>query len=410
MEKRLQEIEARKAEIRSLLESDEDVDLDKINEELRSLEAEEKELRSRMEIAAGIETGAVPARVVASTRRAEVQAPEVRAEDPYGTVEYRQAFMDYVTRGTRSNLLEFRQDQTTRPEDVGAVIPTTIMDRIVQRMEEIGRIWSRVTKTSYPGGLQIPVATVRPTAVWVATQGAGANDMAPKQKLPVNASIIFAYHKLQVRVSVDLIASVVTLPMFEAHVSNNVADAMVIALEKAILSGSGTGEPKGYTAYKADLPAAQVVEVSPSEFGKYATWPRLLGAVPRMYRNRSVILMADPDWTRYIEGMVDDAGQPVARVTYGLDGNIQERFLGREVIPLEDGLPSIDEADVGDVVAVVTRLDDYLVNSNMGITYRRYFDEDSDEWVSKSTMIADGKLADPNGVVLIVKKDDPPEL
>ena len=44
-----------------------------------------------------------------------------------------------------------------------------------------------------------------------------------------------------------------------------------------------------------------------------------------------------------------------------------------------------------------------MVNSNMAITYRRYFNEDTDEWISKATMIADGKLADPYGVVLIKK-------
>ena len=46
---------------------------------------------------------------------------------------------------------------------------------------------------------------------------------------------------------------------------------------------------------------------------------------------------------RYIVGMVDSTGQPVARVNYGLDGSIEERFLGREVIAVEDLLPSIDD-------------------------------------------------------------------
>ena len=129
-----------------------------------------------------------------------------------------------------------------------------------------------------------------------------------------------------------------------------------------------------------------------------------MGKVPRKYRSGVVLIMNDGDWTSHIEGMVDANGQPVARVTYGLTGDAQERFLGREVIAIEDHLPSIDTADVGDVVAILVKLPDYMVNSNMAITYRRYFDEDKDEWVSKATAIADGKLADPNGVVLIKKK------
>src|SRR5690606_40551489 len=52
------------------------------------------------------------------------------------------------------------------------------------------------------------------------------------------------------------------------------------------------------------------------------------------------------------------------RVNYGLDGSIEERFLGREVIAVEDLLPSIDEAEEGEVVAILCRLTDYMVNSN----------------------------------------------
>jgi len=40
----------------------------------------------------------------------------------------------------------------------------------------------------------------------------------------------------------------------------------------------------------------------------------------------------------------------------------------------------------------------------MAITFRKYFDENTDEWIHKATMIADGKLADPNGVVLVKLK------
>src|SRR5690606_25345268 len=127
----------------------------------------------------------------------------------------------------------------------------------------------------------------------------------------------------------------------------------------------------------------------------------------RPYRSGMALIFNDADWHKHIVGMVDSTGQPIARVNYGLDGSIEERFLGREVIAVEDLLPSIDEASDGDVVGILVRLGDYMVNSNMAITYRRYFDENTDEWISKATMIADGKLADPNGVVLIIKGTEP---
>ncbi len=395
IEKRLQEIEARKLEIRKILESDNaNLDLDALEKELKELEAEKQELERRKSIAQGIQAGVVQARTIATT----AEKPEERVEDKYSTIEYRKAFMDYVTRGVRSDVLEFRADATTGLSDIGAVIPTTILDRIVERMQAYGDIWRRVTKTSVQGGVQIPISNAKPVATWVA-----AGTMAEKQKKSVTGTISFSYHKLQCRVAVELVAGTVAMPVFESTISDNIAEAMVKALEKAIISGTGTGEPLGIIN-DLGIPAAQIVEVAAADFSKYKTWATLMGKVPRAYRNGVVLIMNDADWNTHIVGMVDANGQPVARVTYNLDGTIQERFLGREVIPVEDLLPSIDTAAPGDVVAILVRLQDYMVNTNMAITYRRYFDENTDEWISKATMIADGKLADPNGVVLIKLK------
>jgi Predicted phage phi-C31 gp36 major capsid-like protein len=394
IQKRLQEIEARKIELRNMLENDEKADLDAVEKELKSLAAEEQELRRRLEVAAGIQAGGIEGRKIDSTGLPA--KGEARDVDSHDTMEYRRAFMEYVTRGKKSDVLEFRADETTLPSDIGAVIPTTIINRIVEKMEEVGRIWSRVTKTSIQGGVEIPVSTAKPTAVWLA-----AGQVAEKQKKVVNAKISFSYHKLQVRVAVELVAGTVALPVFEATVADNIAEAMVKALDAAIISGTGTGQPLGIANH--NVSSSRVATLSPEEFGKYETWPAVFAKVPRSYRSGVALIMNDADWHKYIVGMTDTTGQPIARVNYGLDGTIEERFLGREVIAVEDLLPSIDEADAGEVVGILVRLSDYMVNSNMAITYRRYFDENTDEWISKATMIADGKLADPNGVVLIKK-------
>jgi len=394
IEKRLQEIEARKVELRNVLENDEKADLDAIETELKSLADEEKELRRRLDVAAGIQAGGIEGRKIGSTGLPA--KGEARDVDSHDTMEYRRAFMEYVTRGKKSDVLEFRADETTLPSDIGAVIPTTIINRIVEKMEEVGRIWSRVTKTSIQGGVEIPVSTAKPTAVWLA-----AGQVAEKQKKVVNAKISFSYHKLQVRVAVELVAGTVALPVFEATVADNIAEAMVKALDAAIISGTGTGQPLGIANH--NVPSSRVATLSPEDFGKYETWPAVFAKVPRSYRSGVALIVNDADWHKYIVGMTDTTGQPIARVNYGLDGTIEERFLGREVIAVEDLLPSIDEADAGEVVGILVRLSDYMVNSNMAITYRRYFDENTDEWISKATMIADGKLADPNGVVLIKK-------
>ena len=46
-----------------------------------------------------------------------------------------------------------------------------------------------------------------------------------------------------------------------------------------------------------------------------------------------------------------------------------------------------------------------MINENFGFTMRRYFDEETNEWVDKALAVVDGKLVNPNGVWYI-KKDE----
>lgn len=329
--------------------------------------------------------------------QAQTQSPQQRSTDKYDSAEYRSAFMDYVTKGVKSENLEFRADAVTGTGDIGAVIPTTILNKIVEKLKDYGRIWSRVTKTSMKGGVQIPLSNAKPTATWVS-----AGTMSDKQKKTTSGTIVFSYHKLQCRVAVELVADTVAMPVFEQTVTDNIYEAMIVALEEAIINGTGTGQPLGITN-DPDIPTAQKIAVSVSDFSKYGTWTELFGKLPRKYRNGASLIMADADWTKYIEGMVDANGQPIARVTYGLDGTQQEKLLGKEVIAIEDYLPSIDDAADGEVIGILCKLSDYMINSNMQMTFKRYFNEDTDEWISKSTLICDGKLSDRHGVILITK-------
>lgn len=381
----LESLNAEIEELRSIIDAMPDEELEDNN-----IDDEEDELRSNDPI------GRV--NVLGTYGINQGQQQVQRSTDRFDTFEYRSAFMDYVTKGSKSEALEFRADSTTGVGDIGAVIPTTILNKIVEKLKDYGRIWAKVTKTAMQGGVEIPISNAKPKATWI-----NAGKMSDKQKKEAKGNISFSYHKLQCRVAVELVAGTVAMPVFEQTISDNIYEAMIIALEESIISGSGTGQPLGITKDK-EIPAEQIIEVDVKDIGKYATWTELIAKVPRRYRNRADIIMADTDWNKYILGMTDANGQPIARVTYGIDGTQQERLLGKEVIAVEDYLPSIDDAKDNEIFAIICNLSDYMVNSNMQMTFKRYFNEDTDEWISKSTLICDGKLADSNGVVLIKKK------
>ena len=154
-------------------------------------------------------------------------------EDMYDTMAYRMAFMRYVcSNGAKELPGEYRSNENTTTTDVGAVIPTTIMNRIVEKMQAVGMILPLVTQTNLRGGVTYPTSTVKPVATWVA-EGATSD----KQKKSITG-ITFAYHKLRCAVSITLETEQITLSAFEMSLVNGIAEAMVKALEEAIINGS----------------------------------------------------------------------------------------------------------------------------------------------------------------------------
>jgi HK97 family phage major capsid protein len=114
---------------------------------------------------------------------------EARADDdPYDTMEYRRAFMAHVLRGAPIPA-EYRADAITKTTDVGSVIPTTTLNKIIEKLEAVGMILPLVTRTAYKGGLAIPTSSVKPVAKWVA-EGKGSD----KQKKGTG-SITFSMKK-----------------------------------------------------------------------------------------------------------------------------------------------------------------------------------------------------------------------
>lgn len=124
---------------------------------------------------------------------------------------YRKAFMQYVCRGTAIPA-EYRSDAISTTTDVGATIPTTVLNQIVEKLENTGMILALVTRTAYKGGVSIPVSTVKPTATWV-NEGAGSDKQ--KKDITKDGMITFAYHKLRCAVAVSLEVDTMAISAFE---------------------------------------------------------------------------------------------------------------------------------------------------------------------------------------------------
>jgi len=399
-------------------------ELRSINAELETLNNEIVELRSELdkvpdEIPAGGSTppaergqqpggvgagSSMPPVAMASFGLQQQTQRQAEPEDKFSTMEYRKAFMHFAKTGEmnpelRSVMAEFRANAMTTVSDVSAVVPTTILNEVVQKLTVYGQVFSRVRKLNIPGGVEVPILSLKPVATWI-----GEAPTSDKQKVQAKNKVSFSYYGLECKVSISLLASTVTLEGFETTITELIVEAMVKAIDTAVIKGSGSGTPLGVTVDDR-IPAEQVVTMSPTEFASWEQWAKKVFAkMPLAYKAGATFLMASGTFEGYINGMVDDNGQPIGRTNYGITDGPQGRFGGKEVIEVEDDvITPFADAAAGDVVAVYCNLKNYGFNSNMQMTMFRYFDHDTNEWVDKAILIADGKLIDPNGVVIIKK-------
>lgn len=330
---------------------------------------------------------------------AQTQQP-AQDTDPTNTVEYRTAFMNYVCRGVAIPL-ELRADETTTTADAGAVIPTTYLQEIIREMRSYGNIFARVRRLSVQGGVQIPVSSLRPKATWITANTATSE--SDKQKLQANDKVVFNYFGLECKLSQTLLTNITTLDVFQQEFVTLAAEAIAEAMDVAIMNGSGNGEPLGITK-DSRVPNANVITMSPEEFADWSSWKKKVFAkMKKAYRN-GTFFMAQGTFDGYIDGMVDGVGQPIGRVNYGIDNGETYRFGGKEVETTEDNVVAdFDTAAEGDVVAVFALLSNYGVNTNMEMTVVKWVDHDTNEVKNKALLIADGKLIDPYGVLIIKK-------
>lgn len=329
--------------------------------------------------------------VLRSIKPADGSGAEQRtAVNKYETMEYRKVFMEYVTRGVTIPK-EYRQDAVSQTTDVGAVIPTNVLNQIITKLESVGNILAKVTRTAYKGGVTIPKSTVKPVATWT-TQGKGSD----KQKQDTSGTVTFAYHKLRCAVAVSLEVDTMAITAFENLLINNIVEAMTKALEQAIISGTGVGQPKGITAETAD--AGQTVETAKPA---YADLIAAEGNLPVAYEKGAEWCMSKKTYMNYY-GLTDSNGQPIGRINYGLAGKPEYTLLGRPV-NVCDYLPSFANAENNSIVGFLFNFKDYVLNTNYAMGVKKYEDNDTDDMVTKGIMLADGKVVDTGSYVPLKK-------
>lgn len=376
MKKYFEEMIARKnaeiVELEKRCDASEDIkEVRSLGERIKALSEEVRNAKAQM--ATIVEENKVPADAV--LRNAQVVGSFGNDGAEEKDVEYRTAFMNYVLRGTPIPA-ELRADANTLTSDAASVIPTQLVNKIIEKFDHVGMILPLITKTSYAAGVEIPTSTVKPVATWVA-EGAGSD----RQK-KTTGKVSFTYHKLRCEISMSMEVGTMALAAFEAKFVENVAKAMTYAVENAIINGTGSGQPTGIlTAGGQNVTGAL----------SYAKLCEVEGAIPVEYEAGAKWCMNKKTFS-LILAMSDGDGHPIARVNYGIAGKPERTILGRDVIITPY---------VADNKAFAFDFADYVLNTvyDMGISKKQ--DWETEDLLTKAVMSVDGKPVDTGSLVVL---------
>jgi HK97 family phage major capsid protein len=335
------------------------------------------------------------------------QNTQQRSAEPYSSLEYRQAFMNYVQRGTpipQDVITRAGGDSgTTVAADLGMIIPSTIMNEFIKEVSKVyGQVYSKVRKLNIKGGVKFPISKLKAKFSWITE-----TTVSGKQKAgEIKEYIEFSYNIGEIRVAETLLAQVITLDLFEQEIVRIMVEAYVETMDKVIINGTGTGQPLGILQ---DPRVTNVIEFTAAEFADWTAWrKKLFAKLPLSKRAQGEFLFTAATVEANLLTMKDANNRPLFKeATDGSFSNtsLAGRFYGRDVTMVEpDIVADFETAESGDVVGLYWVPTDYAINTNLQFGMKRYFDEDTNEWINKGLTIVDGKMLDVSGCYVIKKK------
>ena len=381
--------EARANELRKLIQDATTADevrsygneLTTVENELREAKAQLQQLEARNVVKEPSANGFNPSATVATVQMNQRKS----TEEKFGTMEYRMAFKKYVQTGEAipHELRAGGDTGTTVTTDIGMIIPTTIMNEFIKDVSKVyGQIYSKVRKLNVKGGVEFPISKLSANFKWI-TETTVSN----KQKAgDIKDKVSFSYHIGEIRVAESLLAQVVSLDVFETEIVRIMVEAYVKAMDTAIISGTGSGQPLGITVdTRVTGNTGNIIEFEADEIGDWTAWrKKLFAKIPLSKRGSGEFLFPASTVESNLLTMKDANGRPLFReATDGTIGNLAGTFFGRDVTLVEpDIIKDYDTASTGDIIGIFWTPNDYAINTQLQFGMKRYFDEDTNEWIN----------------------------
>lgn len=264
---RLKEIETRKNEIRSLLETiNDEKEIEKLNEEVDSLNEEEKklkEIQERTNKAKDLENKCLEAKEL------KIDKEERKMEKKYdlSSKEYRTAWakammgkeLDEIDKraigdaiGTTATTFVASTANTQGVNNLGLLIPESLRTDLLKLAELASPFYRDITKLSVDGNVDLPYLFSADDAEWYAETTTTKNEGQEYKSIKLTG------HELSKSIEITFKAESMTVDSFYEFLLKELNKKMNKALIKAVLYGTGSSQPtgvtNGLTAKESDSP------------------------------------------------------------------------------------------------------------------------------------------------------------
>ena len=380
---RLQEIETRKLEIRDMLSTDAEIDMNAIDTELRALETEKSEIEKRQSLAQAINVGQIDATPITKPQAEERGVDKMERNELLASAEYRSAFLKNLM---KQPLTEVEQRAlTTATGSAGAAVPVQTLNQIIDKLRQTTALFDRISVSFVPGNLSLVVANAKNASAWKAEGSAGT---------PADDTVVavqLAGYELIKLVELSAAIGSMSIDAFETYISEEIGRQMAIAVENAIVNGTGSGQPTGV------LTGITWGAGNTSEYSTSLGYDDIvdgLALLPTAYHNNAIFVMNRKSLFGGLRKIKASDGQPI--FTYNPQDRAAMSILGYPVV-LDDYVP--------DDVILLGDFSKYYMNFSQAPTIEasREAGFTSGKTVFRGLAVADGKPALAEAFVKIVK-------
>ena len=210
---------------------------------------------------------------------AEADADGSQKKEEQKLADEERAFVDYLRSG---KAMETRADNNWTPDSNGAVIPSSIANKIIEKVKEISPIYSLATKYNIGGTLSIPYYDETDGKITVAYQKEFSEITASAgnlKSIELGGFLVGALTKVSL--------SLMNNSQFDilGYVINKLAEAVALWIDNEVINGT-KGKIEGLSSAKNVLTSSKANSVSVDDLVD------LQDAVPYVYQPNSIWVMS----------------------------------------------------------------------------------------------------------------------